>query len=131
CLATLSEKAPNSANWIHEIKFAGYRLQAHIKGGDVKLLTRKGLDWTDKFGTTATALAKLPIENAIIDGELVVEGPDGVSSFSLLQQTLKTGQDERMVFYVFDIMYLDGEDLRARPLEARKTALAKITKRLA
>jgi bifunctional non-homologous end joining protein LigD len=129
CLATLSEKAPNSANWIHEIKFDGYRLQARIEDGDVKLLTRKGLDWTDKFGATAAALNKLRVDNAIIDGELVVEGPDGVSSFSLLQQTLKTGRDERTVFYAFDLMYLDGEDLRSHPLEERKAALAKIMKR--
>src|SRR6185437_9107015 len=121
CLATLSEKAPNSDNWIHEIKFDGYRLQAHIDNGDVKLLTRKGLDWIDKFGATAAALAKLPVDNALIDGELVVEAPDGVSSFSLLQQTLKAGDDERMIFYVFDLMYLDDEDLRSRPLEERKT----------
>ena len=130
CLATLSEKAPDSSNWIHEIKFDGYRLQARIENGKVRLLTRKGLDWTDKFGATAAALSKLPVDSALIDGELVVEGADGVSSFSLLQQALKAGDDGRMVFYVFDLMYLDGQDLRTRPLEERKAALAKITKRL-
>jgi bifunctional non-homologous end joining protein LigD len=130
CLATLSDKAPDSANWLHEIKFDGYRLQAHIDHGKVRLLTRKGLDWTGKFGTTAVALSKLPVETALIDGELVVEGPDGVSSFSLLQEALKAGADDTMTFYVFDLLYLDGSDLRSTPLEDRKDALAKLLKRV-
>jgi bifunctional non-homologous end joining protein LigD len=130
CLATLSDKAPDSPNWLHEIKFDGYRLQAHIDHGDVRLLTRKGLDWTAKFATTAKALATLPIETAVIDGELVVEGRDGVSSFSLLQEALKVDAHETMVFYAFDLLHLDGEDLRAAALEERKDALAKLMKRL-
>jgi bifunctional non-homologous end joining protein LigD len=128
CLATLSDKAPDSANWIHELKFDGYRLQAHVEHGKVKLLTRKGLDWTAKFRATAAALGQLPADSALIDGELVVEGPDGVSSFSLLQQALKDGADERMVFYVFDLLYLDGEDLRRLPLDERKNRLASLLK---
>jgi bifunctional non-homologous end joining protein LigD len=124
CLATLSDKAPDSANWLHEIKFDGYRLQARIDNGEVRLLTRKGLDWTDKFCTTAAALARLPAETALIDGELVVEGPDGVSSFSRLQEALKAGADDTMVFYAFDLLYLDGRTLLNSPLEERKNALA-------
>jgi bifunctional non-homologous end joining protein LigD len=126
CLATLADKAPDSDNWIHELKFDGYRLQAHIDNGKVRLLTRKGLDWTAKFGTTAAALARLPVSNAIIDGELVVEGPDGISSFSLLQQALKRGDDAAMVYYLFDLLHLDGRDLRREPLEVRKAALQKL-----
>ena len=126
CLATLSDKAPDSANWIHEIKFDGYRLQARIDHGNVKLLTRKGLDWTAKFAATAAALAKLPVDTALIDGELVVEGSDGVSSFSLLQQALTGGDDGSMVYYAFDLLHLDGQDLRTAPLEERKAALAKL-----
>jgi bifunctional non-homologous end joining protein LigD len=129
CLATLSDKAPDSANWVHEIKFDGYRLQARIDHGKVALLTRKGLDWTKRFETTAAALAKLPLDTALIDGELVVEGPDGVSSFSLLQQALKDGADNRMVFYVFDLLFLDGRDLRSTPLEERKAILSKLIRR--
>jgi bifunctional non-homologous end joining protein LigD len=130
CLATLSEKPPDSDNWIHEIKFDGYRIQARIDHGKVKLLTRKGLDWAKKFPTVAAALAKLPVENALIDGELVVEGGDGISSFSLLQQDLKAGRDDRMMFYVFDLLYLDGFDLRLLSLTARKKSLAKLLERL-
>ncbi len=130
CLATLADKAPDSSNWIHEIKFDGYRLQAHIDNGDVRLLTRKGLDWTAKFATTAKALAKLPVDTAVIDGELVVEGPDGVSSFSLLQEALKANAHDTMVFYAFDLLHLDGDDLLKAPLEDRKNALAKLLKKL-
>ena len=126
CLATLSDRAPEGANWVHEIKFDGYRIQARLDRGKVKLLTRKGLDWTKKFPTVAAAIAKLPASTALIDGELVVEGPDGLSSFSLLQQDLKESRHDRMAFYVFDLLYLDGEDLRSRPLISRKDSLAKL-----
>ena len=97
--------------------------------GKVKLLTRKGLDWTKKFPTIADAVAKLPVRSALIDGEVVVEGDDGISSFSLLQQDLKAERHDRMVFYVFDLMYLEGADLKSLPLGARKDALAKLLKR--
>ena len=128
CLATLSDKAPDSGNWVHEIKFDGYRIQARLDGGKVKLLTRKGLDWTKKFPTIADAVAKLPVRSALIDGEVVVEGDDGISSFSLLQQDLKAARHDRMVFYVFDLMYLQDADLKSLPLGARKDALAKLVK---
>ena len=75
CLATLADKAPDSNNWVHEIKFDGYRIQARLDRGKVKLLTRKGLDWTKNFPTVAAAIAKLPASTALIDGELVAEGP--------------------------------------------------------
>ena len=126
CLATLTDKAPDSANWIHEIKFDGYRLQARLDGGKVKLLTRKGLDWTRKFAGIADAVAKLDADTALIDGELVVEGDDGVTSFSLLQEELKSGRQSRLVYYVFDLLYLDGQDLRPLPLVERKEALAQL-----
>jgi bifunctional non-homologous end joining protein LigD len=129
CLAALSDKAPNSKAWVHEIKFDGYRIQARLDSGRVKLLTRKGLDWTKKFPTVAAAVAKLPADTALIDGEVVVEGPDGLSSFSLLQQDLKEARHDRMAFYAFDLMYLDGMDLKPLPLRTRKDALAKLVKR--
>jgi bifunctional non-homologous end joining protein LigD len=129
CLASLADKAPDSDNWVHEIKFDGYRIQARLDRGKVKLLTRKGLDWTRKFPTIAAAITKLPAKRALIDGELVVEGNDGISSFSLLQQDLKAGRHDRMVFYVFDLLHLDGADLRSLPLASRKDALATLLKR--
>ncbi|MGB8037196.1 MAG: DNA polymerase ligase N-terminal domain-containing protein, partial [Pseudolabrys sp.] len=100
-LATLSDKAPDSGKWVHEIKFDGYRIQARLDRGKVKLLTRKGLNWTSKFPTVAAAIAKLPAKSALIDGEVVVEGGDGLSSFSLLQQDLKALRHDRMTLYAF------------------------------
>ena len=126
CLATLSDKAPDSDIWLHEIKFDGYRIQARLDNGNAKLLTRKGLDWTKRFPTIAAAIAKLPAKTALIDGELVVEDGKGLSSFSLLQQDLKDGRHDRMVFYAFDLLYLDGADFKPLPLAARKEALAKL-----
>jgi len=126
CLASLADKAPDSGNWVHEIKFDGYRIQARLDRGKVRLLTRKGLDWAKKFPTVADAIAKLPVKTVLIDGELVVEGSDGVSSFSLLQQDLKASRHDRMIFYVFDLLHLDGADLMPLPLTARKNALAKL-----
>ncbi len=128
CLATLADKAPDSANWIHEIKFDGYRLQARLARGKAKLLTRKGLDWTHKFKGIADAVAVLDADSALIDGELVVEGDDGVTSFSLLQEEIKSGRQNRLVYYVFDLLYLDGRDLRSLPLTERKEALAQLIK---
>jgi len=126
CLASMADKAPDSGGWVHEIKFDGYRIQARLDRGKVQLLTRKGLDWAKKFPTIAEAIAELPVKSALIDGELVVEGSDGISSFSLLQQDLKESRHDRMIFYVFDLLHLDGAELRPLPLTARKNALAKL-----
>ena len=97
CLATLVDYAPSGENWIHEIKFDGYRIQAHLENGKVELLTRKGLDWTEKFPTVAEAVATLAADTALIDGELVAEDQDGISLFSLLQRDLKISRHDRMV----------------------------------
>ena len=126
-LATLRAEAPSGDRWIHEIKFDGYRLQAHVTGGTVKLLTRGGLDWTDRFGTAvAKALAKLHVQAAVIDGELVVEGGGGASDFSALQADLSEGRSDRFVFYAFDLLHLDGRDLTGAALVDRKAALARL-----
>ncbi len=126
CLATLVDRAPRGDNWIHEIKFDGYRIQARLQGGEARLLTRKGLDWTDRFPTIAKAVTKLPAETALIDGELVAEDKDGISRFSLLQQDLKAGRHDRMVLYAFDLMHLDGANLEPVALSERKAALARL-----
>ena len=126
-LASLKSTPPTGANWLHEIKFDGYRLQAHIRPRQVKLLTRSGLDWTARFGIIlAGALADLPVEEAIIDGEVVAEGGGGAPDFSALQDALSTGRTDRLIFYAFDLLYLDGYDLRRAPLIERKAALAEI-----
>ncbi|MBS7700797.1 MULTISPECIES: DNA ligase D [unclassified Chelatococcus] len=126
-LATLVAKAPIGEQWLHEIKFDGYRLQARIEANSVKLLTRSGLDWTEKFGEAIpTSLRTLPVDNAIIDGELVVETDAGASDFSALQAALSEGRSDHFLFYVFDLLYLDGYDLRPLALTARKDLLEQI-----
>jgi bifunctional non-homologous end joining protein LigD len=126
-LATLRTQPPAGGEWLHEVKFDGYRIQAHLASGKVKLLTRKGLDWTEKFGKPiADALARLDCEDAVIDGEIVVLADNGVASFSALQAALSGKQTEKMIFYVFDLLHLDGQDLRDEPLIERKERLARL-----
>jgi bifunctional non-homologous end joining protein LigD len=126
-LATLTTSPPTGERWIHEIKFDGYRLQARVDVGRVKLLTRGGLDWTKKFGKPVVeALQKLPIATALIDGELVVETSAGASDFSALQADLSEGRSDRFAFYAFDLLYLDGVDLRRLPLIERKKRLERL-----
>lgn len=124
CLATLHSNAPDGREWLHEVKFDGYRMQAHVAGGTARLYTRTGLDWTDKFGPEiAEALASLDCETAILDGEVVVLDDSGVSSFSRLQQALSEKATGRLIYYLFDLMHLNGEDVRAEPLTERKAML--------
>ena len=122
-LATLVDDVPTGAGWLYEIKHDGYRMQARIDGGSVKLLTRSGLDWTAKFEAAAQSLKTLKLPSALIDAEIVVETESGVSSFSALQQALAAGDTGSAVFYAFDLLYLDGRDLRALPLTERKDLL--------
>ncbi|TGP24438.1 MULTISPECIES: DNA ligase D [unclassified Mesorhizobium] len=126
-LATLEKNAPSGHDWLHEVKFDGYRMQAQIAGSDVRLLTRAGLDWTEKFeGPVTAALAGLKCRDAVIDGEIVVLADSGVSSFPLLQADLSARRTDRFIYYVFDLMRLDGKDLRREPLVERKHALAEL-----
>lgn len=126
-LATLERDAPPGKDWLHEVKFDGYRMQAQIAGTDVRLLTRTGLDWTEKFdGEIVAELAALKCNDAIIDGEIVVLADSGVSSFALLQQDLSAKRTNRFLYYVFDLMRLDGKDLRGEPLVERKQALQEL-----
>lgn len=128
CLATLVNEAPAGENWVHEFKFDGYRLQAHILDGDVRLYTRNGHDWTARFVDVAKALAGLKLSLAIIDGEAIVEDSNGVSSFQMLVSELKAGRSSRIVFVAFDLLHLDGLDIRPLPLRDRKDALKKLLK---
>jgi bifunctional non-homologous end joining protein LigD len=125
CLATLVEEAPVGDRWVHEIKFDGYRLQARIDGDEVRLLTRGGSDWTGRFGSVAKALRSLKLDTAVIDGEVVVEDDSGVSSFVKLVEALKAGRSARMVYYAFDLLYLDGASLMGAALLDRKALLKK------
>jgi len=125
-LATLHSIPPDGAEWIHEIKFDGYRIEARLDHGAVRLLTRKQLDWTHRFARIAKAVATLPAETALLDGELIVEDENGISSFSLLQTDLKNGRDDRFVYWAFDLLHVDGRDFTAEPLTTRKAALRQL-----
>ena len=123
-LTELVEAAPEGDQWLHEIKYDGYRMHARLDAGTVKLLTRTGLDWTHKYPAIAKAVAALDAGQAYLDGELCGVGPDGVTSFNIVQLASDSGNAAALVFFLFDLLYLDGEDLRMRPLIERKHRLS-------
>ncbi|HEY8949723.1 MAG TPA: DNA ligase D [Rhizomicrobium sp.] len=127
-LAKLTAQPPSGGNWVHEVKFDGYRMQARVEKGGAKLLTRKGLDRTKRFPEIAADCAKL--SDCIIDGEICALNGEGASDFALLQTALSDHTTGALVYYVFDCPFAGGEDLRKRGLEARKAALRKILKPL-
>ena len=122
----LKRDPPNGERWVFEIKLDGYRVQAHLRGGKPALKTRSGLDWTGRFRSIAKALGDVRANDLILDGEVVVPDANGVPSFSLLQAELAAGRSGAMLFHVFDVMFLDGFDLRAAPLIERKRVLAEL-----
>ena len=130
-LATLVDRAPAGEGWVHEIKLDGYRTAARIDHGEIRLLTRTGLDWTARFRRIATDLGELKATTAYLDGEIAVLGPDGVTSFARLQDALSKSRSGDLVYFVFDLLYLDGLDLRPLPLLERKAALKKMLGRRA
>ncbi len=120
-LCKIVARPPAGDDWVHEIKFDGYRLQLRVEAGTAALRTRKGLDWTDRFTATAEAAAGLP--DAIIDGEAVVLDRDGAPDFAALQAALSEGDCGNIIFFAFDLLFIDGADLQGEPLEARKQRL--------
>ena len=124
-LATSIEKAPNGERWIHEIKFDGYRVQVHLANTEVKVFTRRGHDWTNRFKKIASDAWHIDAGSAIIDGEVVAPAPDGTTDFSVLQNELK-GRSTKIVMVAFDLLYLNGHDLRKLPLIERKALLKKL-----
>lgn len=120
-LCQIAATPPDGANWVHEIKFDGYRIEARVANGKVQLLTRRGLDWTQRFPEIANEAKAL--SDCLIDGEIVALDKDGVSDFGALQQALSEERTSGLVFFVFDVLYADGRDLRDEPLRARKQVL--------
>jgi DNA ligase D-like protein (predicted ligase) len=123
-LTQLVDQAPDGPQWLHEIKFDGYRMHARLDRGAARLLTRTGLDWTYKYPAITAAVSSIGASQAYLDGELCGVRPDGITSFSMIQLASDSGNAAALVFFLFDLLYLDGEDLCARPLIERKARLA-------
>jgi len=122
-LATLSKEVPGGDDWLHEIKYDGYRLLCSIQDGRARLFSRGGLDWTDKLSLLASSARELPAREAVLDGEIVILRPDGTSDFQALQKTIGGGNPSGLVYYLFDVLYGDGYDVRTAPLVERKALL--------
>jgi bifunctional non-homologous end joining protein LigD len=126
-LATLVDHPPEGGGWVHEIKFDGYRALTRIENGEVRMITRAGNDWTDRFRAIAEEAKKLPVQNALIDGEVVKQAEDGTMSFHALQQAMGEGSED-LTYYAFDLLWLNGEDVTGKSLLARKEMLQRIIK---
>ena len=123
-LAYLADSPPAGEEWLYEIKYDGYRVLARIDARDVRLFTRSGKDWTAKLPRLAAAVAKLGLKRAWLDGEIAVEGERGISSFQALQNAFQSGADAGVRYFVFDLPFAGGRDLRQVPLVERKRELA-------
>lgn len=122
-LATLAVSPPRGADWLHEIKFDGYRMLARLAEGRIQLMTRNGNDWTDKFPAIVAALAGMGVRSAFFDGEIVHLGENGASSFSALQADLSENRSDRLTYFIFDLLALDGYILTGCRLDDRKRIL--------
>lgn len=122
----LVETPPKGDDWLFEIKYDGYRAQIAIENGSVRTFTRNGFDWTDRFAAIARTAQELPVRSAIIDGEATVFGTTGRPDIQALERELGKPDSTRLLFHAFDLLHLDGEDLRERPLVARKAALKEL-----
>jgi bifunctional non-homologous end joining protein LigD len=129
-LATLVKSAPAGDGWLHEIKFDGYRMLCHIDGNEIKFISRNQQDWTSRLVQLAAPAGEVPVKQAILDGEVVALKADGTSDFQTLQNAFEKKGSSRLYYYVFDLLYLNGQDLRNVPLESRKELLAKLTEPL-
>ena len=127
-LASLAKAPPVGKNWVHELKLDGYRIEARIdrKKSSVQLLTRTGLDWTHRMKALAGAISELAVETALLDGEVVVLEPDGSTSFANLQAAFQEGTKHTLSYFLFDLLHLDGHNLRDLPLLERKELLAAV-----
>ncbi len=125
-LPQIVDRPPAGPKWIHEIKYDGYRIQARIDAHDVRLLTRKSLDWTARFPSISGAAKDLGLSSALLDGEIVVEDATGLPNFGLLQADLSAGRNDRMRYFVFDLLYGEGFDLTKAKLADRKALLQDI-----
>ena len=125
-LAEHAETPPSAADWLHELKLDGYRIQARKDKKQVQLFTRTGLDWTHRMPDLAAEIARLPILSATLDGEVVVLSPDGTTSFANLQAAFQNDGKHHLTYFAFDLLHLDGHNPRNLPLRERKSLLASL-----
>jgi len=125
----LVDEAPAGKDWLHEIKYDGYRMHARVDGGKIKLLTRTALDWSHRYRRTIEALAALPVKTAYVDGELCALGANGAPVFSRLQAAMDEGRTDQLVFFAFDLLHLDGESTAGLPVVDRKQRLERLFKK--
>jgi bifunctional non-homologous end joining protein LigD len=124
CLPVRAAEPPSGPQWLHEIKFDGFRLMARRRSADVRLLTRSGYDWTERYPAVVAALRAFKVKSCLLDGEITVCNEYGLPVFDLLRYGRRIKPEA--VLYVFDLLELDGEDLRSEPIEVRKRKLAHI-----
>jgi bifunctional non-homologous end joining protein LigD len=126
CLPSTADQPPSGPEWIHEIKHDGYRLMARRDPIGIRLLTGRGNDWSDRFPLVVEAVNHLKVQSCLIDGEVVCCDERGLARFDLLRRR----RNEAMAFlYAFDLLELNGQDLRREPLEVRKATLASILRK--
>lgn len=125
-LATLVDKPPSGEEWLHELKFDGYRLLCHLQRGQVRFWTRNENDWTAKFAGLGKAVKTLPVKSAILDGEVVALDASGRASFQRLQQSINKNAGSGLIFHLFDLIYVEGFSLVRTPLRERKQVLAEL-----
>jgi bifunctional non-homologous end joining protein LigD len=128
-LATLVKSAPEGDGWVHEIKYDGYRMLCRVEDGEARIFSRNGKEWTAQLGAIAGELARLRVTNGWFDGELVALDAKGRSDFQVLQNAIASPRAAQLTLILFDVMYVDGEDIRTLPLTGRKKRLHKIVGR--
>lgn len=126
CLATDAAKVPTGPGWVHEIKHDGYRMQLRKSGDRIRLFTRRGFDWTERYPWVVESAVALPAQSCTLDGEIICAGDDGIADFAKLHSRCF---DHQAFYYGFDLLELDGEDLKPQPLVKRKAALAKLLRK--
>jgi bifunctional non-homologous end joining protein LigD len=126
CHPTERDRAPSGSNWLHEIKLDGYRAQLHLREGKAIVYSRRGHDWTEQFSAIARAAEKLGVRDAVLDGEVIVQDAAGMADYHALRRELARKHSDRLIYYAFDLLFLDGVDLRPRPLHERKRRLEQL-----
>lgn len=130
-LALLADEAPDGEEWLHEVKYDGYRIGCLVEGERVRLVSRHEKDWTASFPEVAREARRLPARQALLDGEIAIVLPDGRTSFQALQNAFaRGGRREGLTYFAFDLLHLDGEDVARLPLEERKARLSALLARL-